>query len=212
MEKTIPLAAHITPKQCAKDQLQSENVIECVDNNFYMDDFVKSTSSEKFLLQICQVIIKVLTSANFRLHKWITNSSLICETLPRSEVSDKCTNLNEQTIERILGIIWKIKGDTLRVDLVRETFPLTKRGVLSQSCTIFDPLGILNPCILELKLIGQELWRRKIGWDSMIPKDLLDRFNKFQNGLIYLENIENNRYYGFDSSRERTELHIFADS
>ena len=109
-----------------------------------MDDFVKSTSSEKFLLHICQVLIKVLASANFRLHKWITNSSLTCETLPRSEISDKCTNLNEQTIETILGIIWKIKGDTLKVDLVRKTFPPTKRAVLSQLCTIFDPLGILN--------------------------------------------------------------------
>ena len=207
-----PCCSNYALKQCAKDQLQSENVIKCIDNNFYMDDFVKSTSSEKFLLQICQVIIKVLASANFRLHKWITNSSLICETLPRSEVSDKCTNLNEQTIERILGIIWKIKSDTLKVDLVRKTFPPTKRGVLIQLSKIFDPLGILNPCILELKLIVQELWRRKIEWDNIIPKDLLDRFNKFQNGFIYLENIEINRYYGFDSSVETTELHIFADS
>ena len=149
-----------------------------------MDDFVKSKSSEKFLLQICQVIIKVLESANFRSHKWITNSSLICETLHRSEVSDKCTNLNEETIE----------GDTLKVDLVWKTFPTTKRGVLGKLYTIFDPLGILNPCILELKLIVQELWRRKVEWDNIIPKDLLDRFNKFQNGFIYLENIEINRY------------------
>ena len=127
-----PCCSNYALKQCAKDQLQSENVIECVDNNFYMDDFVKLTSSEKYLLQICQVIIKVLASANFTLHKWITNSSLICETLPRSEVSDKSTDLNEQTIEKILGIIWRIKGDTLKVDLVRKTFPATKTGVLSQ--------------------------------------------------------------------------------
>ena len=86
---------------------------------------------------------------------------LIYETLPRSKVSDKCTNLNEQTIERILEIIWEIKSDTLKVDLIWKTFPPTKRGVLSQLCTIFDPLAILNPCILELKLIIQELCRQK---------------------------------------------------
>ena len=106
-----------------------------------MDDFVKTTSSEKFLLQICQVIIKVLASANFRFYKWITNSSLICETLRRAEV--------EQTIEGILGIIWKVKGDNWKVDLVGKTFPQTKKEELSQLCTIFDPLGILNPCILS---------------------------------------------------------------
>ena len=57
-------------------------------------------------------------------------------------------------------------------------------------CTIFDPLGILNLCILELKLIVQELWRWKKDWGIIVPKDLLDRFNKFQNDVIYLENIE----------------------
>ena len=132
-----PCCSNYALKQCAKDQLQSENVIKCVDNKIYMDDFVKSTSSEKFYLQICQVIIKVLASANFRLHKWITNSSPICKTLPRSEVSDKCTSLNEQTIERILEIIWKSKSDTLELDLVRKTFPPTKGGVLSQLCNHF---------------------------------------------------------------------------
>ena len=40
----------------------------------------------------------------------------------------------------------------------------------------------------------------------------MDRFNRFQNGFIYLENIEINHFYGFDSSVETTELHIFANS
>ena len=112
-----------------------------------------------------------------------------------------------------MEIIWKISCDTLKVDLIWKTFPPTKRRVLSQLCTIFDPLGILNPCILlELRLIVQELWRQKIEWDSIISKDLLDRFSKFQNGFIYLENIEINCYYGLDSSTETTELHTFADS
>ena len=125
-----PCSSNYAMRQCAKDQLQSQNVIKCVDKNFYMDDFVKSTLSEKFLLQICQEIIKVLVSANFRLHKWITNSLLICETLPWSELSDKCTNLNEQTIERILEIIWKIKSDTLKIELVLKTFLQQKEEYL----------------------------------------------------------------------------------
>ena len=79
-------------------------------------------------------------------------------------------------------------------------------------CAVCNPIGILNPCILELKLIVQELWRRKIKWGNIIPKDLLDRFNRFQNGFIYLENIEINHFYGFNSSVETTELHTFANS
>ena len=95
-----------------------------------MDDFNKLASLEKFILQICQLILKILASTNFRLHKWISNSSLICETFPRSEVSDKCTNLNQQTIGRILGLVWKMKGYTLKVGLVRKTFPQQKEEYL----------------------------------------------------------------------------------
>ena len=79
-------------------------------------------------------------------------------------------------------------------------------------CTIFDLLGVLHPWILELKLIVQKLWRWKIELDSIIPKDLLDRFKKFQNGFIFLGNIEISCYYGFGSSTETIELLILADS
>ena len=41
----------------------------------------------------------------------------------------------------------------------------SKRGILSFTTSIFDPLGILTPFTLEPKLLIEELWSRKIDWD-----------------------------------------------
>ena len=47
-----------------------------------------------------------------------------------------------------------------------KTFLNTKRGLLSLICSIFDPLGIVSPCLIEPKLVMHELWKDKIDWDE----------------------------------------------
>ncbi len=50
--------------------------------------------------------------------------------------------------------------------------PATKRGVLSITSSVYDPLGFVSPFILKAKLIFQELCRRKLSWDDNQPEDL----------------------------------------
>ena len=59
----------------------------------------------------------------------------------------------------------------------RET-PMTKRGILSYTSTIFDPLGILLSIILEPKLIIQSLCTEKAGWDQEILYNLKNHFER----------------------------------
>ena len=60
----------------------------------------------------------------------------------------------------------------LQIKAVNKTLPTSKRGVLSFISSVFDPLGMLAPATLELKLIIQELWKRKLDWDQELPSDL----------------------------------------
>jgi hypothetical protein len=50
--------------------------------------------------------------------------------------------------------------------------PLTKRRFLSTTSSIFDPLGLLAPIIIIPKIIMQELWKAKVGWDEELPPQL----------------------------------------
>ena len=50
----------------------------------------------------------------------------------------------------------------------------TKRGILGIVASIFDPLGILPPSILDAKLIIQLLWAENVGSGDQIP-DCLEK-------------------------------------
>lgn len=62
---------------------------------------------------------------------------------------------------------------------------VAKRGILSYTSSIFDPLGILARIILEPKLIIQTLWKQKIDWDNDILADRKQRFVLWKESLQY---------------------------
>ena len=68
--------------------------------------------------------------------------------------------------KKILGIMWNYKRDTLNVRHSNKSYPNTKRGILGHISSIFDPLGLLVPFLLEPKLIIQQLWKEKAEWDN----------------------------------------------
>ena len=55
-----------------------------------------------------------------------------------------------------------MESDTLKLPSNIKRISNTNRGLLSALCSDFDPLGFLAPCLIELKLIIQELWQRNI--------------------------------------------------
>ena len=58
-------------------------------------------------------------------------------------------------VKRLLRILWDINSDTLKLNLITKRFSDT--GVLSFLCSIFGPLGFFNPCLLEIKLLIQDV-------------------------------------------------------
>ena len=174
-----PCCANWVLKKSALDQQDKfdKNVIISVQRDFYMDDFLKSQSTKEDVINLAIQVMKLLSSSSFRLTKWMSNDRDIIKSLPPSEISDKVVNLDLQRlpIERALGVMWDTENDVLFIKSTFKDLPSTKRGLLSFISSIFDPLGIVAPAVIEPKLIIQELWRRKIDWDSELPADLLDR-------------------------------------
>ena len=106
-------------------------------------------------MEISQQVMATLKEGGFRLTKWTLNGSQILDTLPLSEISAASINLDldDTSIEHALDILWNPKMDTLQIKVSYRETTMTKRGILSYTRSIFDPLGILSPIILELKLI-----------------------------------------------------------
>ena len=45
--------------------------------------------------------------------------------------------------------------------------------------TIFDPIELLAPFVIQLRVILQNLWKQGQTWDQTVPADLQPRINKF---------------------------------
>ena len=152
---------------------------EAITENFYMDDYLDSFNTQSEAMEISQVMA-ALKEGGFGLTKWTSNDSRILDNLPLSKILAASINLDldDTNIERMLGIISNPKMDTLQIKVSDRETPMTKRGILSYTSSIFDPLGILSPIILEPKLIIQSLWKEKVDWDDEIPYNLKNRFEK----------------------------------
>ena len=160
-----------------------------------MDDFLKSDNSEEHLTRITKTVISVLKESRFRLTKFVSNNQHILNQLPETEVLHKkavAEQHNRVSTHKALRILWNVKTDLL--------------------CSILDHLGIVSPCLIEPKLIIQELWKRKVDWDEDLPSDLKYQFQEWRSQLRYIPRIFISRYYGIETDTETTEFHFFADS
>ena len=149
----------------------SLNAKFAINRKFYMDDFLKSMSNKNDLIKLVREVISVFNSRGFRLNKFISNSTFVLESLPKTEISSKYVNLdlNYLISERTLGLIWNIENDTFTFKPVVKDLPDTKRKILSIASSVFDPLGILTPSLIEAKYIIRQLWRERVDWDKPIP-------------------------------------------
>ena len=49
---------------------------------------------------------------------------------------------------------------------VKEITSVTKRNVLKEIASIYDPIGLLCPVILRGKVLMQSLWKKQLDWDD----------------------------------------------
>lgn len=144
-----------------------------------MDDLLESKPNSGEAIVLARQLIEILTTGRFRLTKWMSNSREVLAAIPTSEVTCDTVNHDRNELphqERALGIKWHAEQDLLSLKPVKSDFPNTKRGVLSATSTVFDPLGLAAPYVLKAKLIVQELWSRQIEWDEVLPDDMLQQW------------------------------------
>jgi len=88
----------------------------------------------------------------------------------------------------------------------------TKRQLIAQTASIFDPTLFLGPVTFAAKELIQDAWRtRGLGWDDVLPLALQSRFTKWAKGLSVLESLRVARCYRNKSTPvSHRELHVFV--
>ena len=211
-----PCCANWALKRTAIDNKPkfSLRAIEAVLEHFYMDDYLDSFPDLEAAIKVIVEVIQLLKLGGFNLTKFVSNNSEIDKyTRQQSSTAKDLVNLDldETPIERALGVLWDPKQDVLKIKTVNKEVPNTKRGILSFVSSIFDPLGILSPSLIEPNQIIQDLWKQNVDWDEQIPADILQRWQKWKGTLKKLESVKISRWY-HTSPNDTIELHIFSDA
>jgi hypothetical protein len=75
---------------------------------------------------------------------------------------------------KVLGLKWNFESDTLSyrsAKMLCQSLHATKREILKYIASIFDPLGLISPVILDAKYFLQELWNKHLDWDDALSDD-----------------------------------------
>ncbi|XP_055906234.1 uncharacterized protein LOC129941590 isoform X1 [Eupeodes corollae] len=185
-------------------------ICELLKKSFYMDDFVASMDDEIVATQVYREANGIFESASMKLRKWNSNNACVRNGFSEDE--------QLSASPKVLGLRWVIATDELQVDLNSVLSLLnsvsvqgTKRSVLRIMAKIFDPFGVLSPWTVRLKILFQNIWRKKLNWDEELSSDLQCIWETCRNEINELNEIGIPRH--LSTSREgSTQVHVFADA
>ena len=97
--------------------------------------------------------------------------------------------------DKALGVKWDTEKDTLGFTIKLVEKLSTRRGLISMLSSVYDPLGLGAPFMLEGRQIIQQLCQDKLQWDEQIDERSAYEFLKWKNNLLTLENVTVPRCY-----------------
>ena len=137
--------------------------IDTLRNNFYVDDLLKSVPTPESAIALMENLIKLCAKGGFNLTKFVSNNRKVWTSIPLGKRADPSLDVNrdELPVDRALGVRWHIESETFGFKVLEFEKDNTMRGVLSTTCSVFDPLNLAAPVMLPAKQIMQELLRLK---------------------------------------------------
>ncbi|XP_062567165.1 uncharacterized protein LOC134229426 [Saccostrea cucullata] len=215
-----PSCANYALRKTAQDYkgLYNTEVINTVLRNFYVDDCLKSVKTVSDATSLLFDVQNLLMKGGFHISKWISNRREVMNCIPFSERAKEVKDLDLDNdtlpIDRALGIQWCVENDVFRFKMDIKDQPLTRRGILSMTSSVFDPLGFLAPFTLKAKCLLQELCKLQLGWDERIPEHLALQWNEWIQDLKKLSDFKVKRCFipvEFGEIKS-AQLHHFADA
>ena len=215
-----PSCANYALKKTAKDNEHKykREVIDAIQNDFYVDDFVKSVATEEESINLAHDVVQATAEGGFKLTKWISNSRKLLETIPEEDMAKEVKNLDLKRdnlpVERALGVQWCVETDKIVFSQKEVSRKATRRNILSVVSAIFNPFGVTSPYVLKAKMILQSLCREKLGWDSQIPEKERKEWENWLADLPNLDKVKLNRCFKPKDFGKvvNAQLHHFADA
>ena len=212
--KSSPSCASFALQKTAKDSKGSSEARNSILRNFYVDDCVKAVNGENEMFHLIKELKDVCKEGGFNLTKFTSRSNRLRIEYPE-DLSKNLSNveIGELPEEKVLGIGWNLKNDSLFIELKLNEFIATKRQLLASIACIYDPLGFTAPSLINGRKSLQELCKQKIDWDETIPTQILNEIRNWQTEMNTKQRIDICRDLVIERDDDsKYELHIFSDA
>ena len=200
---------------------------ELLINNTYMDDIINSVDNVETAKKLTNEMETILSNGNFKIKEWIYSHDKIAPDQDLLPTDMKTAH------EKVLGVVWNPITDNFYFKVKLNLTPkskkrrpkqnqgtttntskiLTKRIILSQVNSVYDPLGLASPLTVRAKILMRRLWihNPKLEWDDPIPEEDHQKWANFFQDLNGMEKIKVNRCTKPKEATGNPILIIFSD-
>ena len=206
-----PFLLNGTLRKHTEQYIDDEDFVTKTCDSLYVDDVSGGDEDQDASMHYTKLKTRFQT-ANFNFRKWRTNDDEL-----RSLISN---DDKTHAPEKILGVKWDEFEDTLIFDLqeicnISTSSTITKRTMLKTLASFFDPLGLLQPIVVGLKILFQEACKHTKDWDETLPQQLQERWNERIQELDELQIVDVQRPYITNDAADPVvsyELHGYSDA
>jgi hypothetical protein len=126
-----------------------------VDRSTFIEDFVAGAEEDNDVIATYYQLSALMRKYRFPMGKWASKSDPLKNKWRNGGLEIKSTTREQ-------GVGWDTTRDTLLTDHIDVTDkahegPLTKRQLLQATSLFFDPMGLISPVLIKVKLILQDL-------------------------------------------------------
>lgn len=185
-----------------------------ISSSMYVDDVLVGADTVKEALEARKQLIGILDAGGFVLRKWAANKKENLKDLPKEHLlSSNFLCFDAESTAKTLGLQWNAAEDyfffvTVKLPL-KDSY--TRREVLSIVARLYDPIGFLAPIVITAKIIMQDMWLDKAGWDDDIKPVALQKWKNFVSHYQEIDLIKIPRWVNY-SPECSIEYHAFCDS
>ena len=176
--------------------------------SLYVDDLSLNLEDVDKAFELYLKSRKRMAQGGFNLCKWLTNSRPLMEKIKEMESqrefsiqTERANQLDEDdetynrimvggleerdvnTEQKVLGTNWNYFTDEFlfkfqtQVGSAQGLMP-TKRNVLRVVASFYDPMGLISPIIVQMKILLQDICKANYHWDAKLDSELTTRWMK----------------------------------
>ncbi|CAG7821695.1 unnamed protein product, partial [Allacma fusca] len=188
-------------------------------------DNLHGANSDEEAASIITRTIDLFGRGGFSIVNWASSSRTVIKSLSPELRAKGLVSIPDDTVlpvERVLGLNWDAEDDKfvfctnfpkVKEHVIICSRPPTRREIASLVMSIYDPLGLVAQFTIKGRILLQEAWLLKSGWDDAIPEDMFRKWKWWVEQLKSIVNVRVPRCYSTNlGEAKNTELHIFVDA